>query len=285
MVTGKNLRVAALALGVLAAAAPARSVQSGSNPAPWKLVWADEFNDSGPPNPANWTFERGLVRNEEAQWYQPQNAFCVDGHLVIEARREIVRNPRHVSGSTHWPEREEVAAYTSASLSTQGLHQWKYGRFELRAKIDTRAGLWPAWWTLGVTGEWPGNGEIDMLEYYRQMVLANVAWGSSRRWVATWNSVRVPLESFGAGWADRFHVWRMDWDADRITLSVDGHVMNRMVLAGTVEPELRRDPFHQPHYMLLSLAVSGMNGGDPSRTAFPALFEVDYVRVYQRNGK
>ena len=138
MVTGKNFAVVALALGALAAAAPARSVQSAPDPTPWKLVWADEFNDNGPPNSANWTFERGLVRNEEAQWYQPQNAFCVDGHLVIEARREIVRNPRYVRGSTHWPEREEVAAYTSASLTTQGLHQWTYGRFE-RARRSTRA--------------------------------------------------------------------------------------------------------------------------------------------------
>jgi beta-glucanase (GH16 family) len=277
-VTGKNLAVAALALGALAAAAPAGSAPDAAQ---WKLVWADEFNDNGSPNPANWAFERGLVRNEEAQWYQPQNAFCVDGHLVIEARREIVRNPRYVRGSTHWPEREEVAAYTSASLTTQGLHQWKYGRFELRAKIDARAGLWPAWWTQGLTGEWPGNGEIDILEYYRRMMLANFGWGSAWRWVATWNVVRVPLESFGAGWADRFHVWRMDWDPARIVLSVDSRVMNQMALAGTVEPDQHRDPFHQPHYMLLNMAVSGTNGGDPSRTAFPARFEIDYVRVYQ----
>ena len=81
MVTGKNFAVVALAVGALAAGAPARSVQSASDLTPWTLVWADEFNDNGPPNPANWTFERGLVRNhEEAQWYQPQNAFCADGH-------------------------------------------------------------------------------------------------------------------------------------------------------------------------------------------------------------
>ena len=80
-----------------------------SDPTEWKLVWADEFNDNGPPNPANWTFERGLVRNHEAQWYQPENATCRDGHLVIEARREHVQN----------------AEYTSASLMTKGLRQWQ----------------------------------------------------------------------------------------------------------------------------------------------------------------
>ncbi len=92
MVTGKNLAVVALALGALAAPAPARSVQSAPEPTEWKLVWADEFNDNGPPNRANWTFERGLVRNHEAQSYQPENATCRDGHLVIEARREHVQN-------------------------------------------------------------------------------------------------------------------------------------------------------------------------------------------------
>ena len=61
--------------------------------------------------------------------------------------------------------------------------------------------------------------------------------------------------------------------------------MNQLALAGTVEPDQHRDPFHQPHYMLLNMAVSGMNGGDPSRTAFPARFEIDYVRVFQRNSK
>ena len=122
----------------------------------------------------------------------------------------------------------------------------------------------------------------SLLEYYRQMLLANVGWGSARRWVATWNSVRVPLSALEPGWTERFHVWRMDWDPREIRLSMDGRVMHSVLLAGTVDIARRRDPFHQPHYMLLNLAVSGTNGGDPSRTAFPARFEVDYVRVYQR---
>ena len=74
-------------------------------------MWADEFNDNGPPNRANWTFERGLVRNHEAQSYQPENATCRDGHLVIEARREHVQNAEY-----HLP----------ASLMTKGLRRWQY---------------------------------------------------------------------------------------------------------------------------------------------------------------
>ena len=120
----------------------------------WRQVWADEFNKDGTPDPANWTYEHGLVRNDEAQWYQRQNASCRGGLLVIEARRERVRNSAFVTGSREWPANQEFAEYTSSSLTTKGLHQWRYGRFELRARIDTRSGMWPAWWTLGI--ESPG---------------------------------------------------------------------------------------------------------------------------------
>ena len=249
----------------------------------WRLVWADEFNKDGTPDPANWTYEHGLVRNDEAQWYQPQNAFCRGGLLVIEARRERVRNPGFVAGSTQWPANQEFADYTSSSLITKSLHQWRYGRFELRARIDTHSGMWPAWWTLGVDGEWPAGGEIDMLEYYRGMLLANVAWGSPQRWVATWDSVRTPVTSFGPGWADGFHVWRMDWDAQAIRLYMDDRLLNETAVSDTIDVSRHRDPFNQPHYMLLNLAIGGTNGGDPSATAFPAKFDVDYVRVYERN--
>ncbi len=70
------------------------------------------------------------------------------------------------------------------------MQSFKYGRFEMRAKIDTRSGLWPAFWTLGNEGEWPENGEIDIMEFYRSMLLANVVWGSMEKWKGTWNSVK-----------------------------------------------------------------------------------------------
>src|SRR5512145_2552055 len=59
------------------------------------LLWSDEFNKDGPPNPENWIYEQGFVRNEELQWYQPDNARCEGGLLVIEGRRERVPNPRY----------------------------------------------------------------------------------------------------------------------------------------------------------------------------------------------
>ena len=250
----------------------------------YTLVWADEFDREGAPQSANWTYERGFVRNQELQWYRPENAKVERGILVIEARRERVPNPDFQAAATDWRGRRELAEYTSASLLTRGLHSWRYGRFEMRARIDTRAGLWPAFWTLGVKGDWPHNGEIDIMEYYRGMLLANAAWGGARRFQPIWADTRTPLESLGpADWTNGFHVWRMDWDERQIALSVDGRILNTVDLSRTVnEDGTGFNPFHQPHYILLNLAVGGTNGGDPAATQFPAKLEVDYVRVYQK---
>jgi beta-glucanase (GH16 family) len=264
-------------------------VQSGGRSGPpakypgYELVWADEFDRDGEPDAKNWTYERGFVRNRELQWYRPENARVSGGLLTIEARRERVPNPDFQSGAGDWRNRE-FAEYSSASLMTKGLHQWRYGRFEMRGRIDTRPGLWPAFWTLGITGPWPHGGEIDIMEYYRGTLLANVAWGGAKPFQAVWADTRKPLESFNdPKWSSAFHVWRMDWDERAIELSVDGARLNGVELTRTVNQDgSRRNPFHEPHYLLLNLAIGGSSGGDPSATTFPAKFEVDFVRVYQR---
>jgi beta-glucanase (GH16 family) len=250
----------------------------------YKLVWSDEFNKYGRPEPKNWTYEKGFVRNRELQWYQPDNARCENGLLIIEGRRERKANPRYRTNSRNTRERREYAEYTSASLTTKGLHKWQYGRFEMRGRIDTRSGLWPAFWTLGAEGRWPGCGEIDIMEYYRGMLLANAAWGTERRWVPKWDDVRIPIQDFNEpGWQGKFHLWRMDWDADSIKLYVDNVLLNTIDLKETFNKDKEgRNPFRQPHYIILNLAIGGTNGGDPSKTKFPARFEVDYVRIYQK---
>lgn len=249
----------------------------------YRLVWADEFDVPGRPNPANWAFERGFVRNQELQWYQPENAWCQDSLLIIEARRERRANPHYRAGSADWMENRPEAEYTSASLSTRGLREWVYGRFEMKARLDVRPGLWPAFWTLGTVGEWPSCGEIDIMEFARGMLLANAYWGSGVRWSPIGCVVKKPLSQFAdPEWASHFHVWRMDWTRREIRLSVDDELLNRIYLRGTINQDAeQKNPLKAPHCLILNLAVGGFAGGDPAGTEFPGRLEVDYVRVYQ----
>lgn len=252
----------------------------------YNLVWSDEFDYNGKPNSSNWNYEKGFVRNEELQWYKGDNAYCKNGNLIIEARREREKNPNYVPDSDNWRTNREYAEYTSSSLRTKGLHEWMFGRFEIRAKIDTRAGLWPAFWTLGVKGTWPHNGEIDIMEYYKGQILANIAWGDTAKWQPIWKTFKLPLDSLekrDINWSNKFHVWRMDWDEKSIKLYLDDLLLNSVDLSITINKDSEgANPFLQPHYIIINLAIGGKAGGDPSQTEFPANYEIDYVRVYQK---
>ena len=252
-----------------------------------KLVWSDEFVNDGHPDSSNWTYETGFVRNEEAQYYQSENAYCENGFLIIEARKEQVRNPIFDPMSDNWRINRGIAEYTSASLTTRGLHSWKFGRFEMRAKVETEAGLWPAFWTLGIKGRWPHNGEIDIMEYYDNTILANVAWGAEKRWQPVWDDYKLPLDSLtlnDPNWSDKFHVWIMDWNKMNINLYLDDRLMNSVNLSETVNKDSSKvNPFLQPHYIIVNLAIGGTRGGDPSKTKFPSYYKIDYIRIYQAN--
>ena len=251
-----------------------------------KLVWNEEFDHSGKPDTTVWKYEKGFVRNQEIQWYQPANANCANGVLLIEGRKEQFNNPNYDSTSTNWKNSRKKVLYSSASINTRGNKQWLYGRFEVRARIDTAMGAWPAIWTLGTINPWPSNGEVDLMEFYRiknvPTILANVACGTSQRSVAKWNSERRPLTEFTSkdqDWVKKFHVWRMDWTKDSINLYLDDVLLNACPLSQTINAD-GSNPFTNPQYLLLNLAL-GSNGGDPEKTLFPVKFEVDYVRVYQ----
>jgi beta-glucanase (GH16 family) len=250
----------------------------------YKLVWSDEFNEEGSPDTTNWRFENGFVRNEESQWYQYENAWCENGKLIIEARRETRPNPNYFPGSKDWRKQRKNIEYTSSSINTSGKHSWKYGRFIMRARIDISRGMWPAWWTLGINGTWPSNGEIDIMEYYSKKLLANIACGTGTPFKPEWFSKTREIDSLdGSKWSSEFHTWRMDWDEKSIALFVDDSLMNKVELSKLVNKDgTGINPFKQPHYMLLNLAIGGKNGGDPALTKFPKRFEVDYVRVYQK---
>jgi beta-glucanase (GH16 family) len=268
------------------------------NGEPYTLVWSDEFTGDGPLDPAHWSFESGFVRNQELQWYQPENAARVNGMLVIEGRREHKPNPRYVAAGASgaqaanapgraWRNREFID-YTSASVNTRGKHAWRYGRFEVRARIDVRTGAWPAFWTLGTRGPWPANGEIDIMEFYDDTLLFNVAWGGANG--AVWNSKKVRLDRFPADWATKFHVWRMDWDERAIRLFLDDSLLNEQDLSKTINAPrsgfggavpAMENPFHGPAYILINQAMGGQHGGDPAKTPLPLRYEVDWVRVWQ----
>jgi len=268
-----GLALAATALGFLSAAAGPAPISADG----YRLVWSDEFDRDGPPDPAKWTFELGFIRNNEHQLYQRENAWCNNGLLIIEARRERRPNPYHAM-KRGWQYDRQQAEYTSAMLTTWGRARWLYGRFEMRARIDTRAGMWPAWWTLGTNIHLVGHpscGEIDIMEYYgARGLMSNVCWGP-------WNTGNRPLSTFkDPGWSSKFHVWRMDWDESSLVFYVDGERWNSQDISKTTTSS--GNPFREPQYMLLNLAIGGDWGGDPSKTEFPARLEVDYVRVYQK---
>lgn len=252
----------------------------------YRLVWNDEFEREGKPDSSIWSNEHGFQRNNEFQYYRPENANIKDGILVIEGKREKVKNRVYDLSSQDWRKSQEFAEYTSASINSRGKKTFQYGMVEVRARIDTAPGMWPAIWTLGESKGWPANGEIDIMEYYlvkgEPTILANAAWAhESKR--AAWDEATVPFSQFlekDPDWAKKFHVWKMDWTEEYIRIYLDETLLNEVDLSQTLNPD-GFNPFHQPHYILLNQAI-GSNGGDPSSTEFPRKYEVDYVRVYQK---
>jgi beta-glucanase (GH16 family) len=253
-------------------------------PSPYTLVWSDEFDGSGAPDDTKWQFEEGFVRNEELQWYQPDNAIQEDGLLVIEGREEDRPNPSHVPGSSDWRTARETISYTSSSIKTKDRFSWQYGHLVVRAKVTNLAGTWPAIWTLGVDCEWPSNGEVDVMENYGGDILANFAWGTDHRWSPEWDSSHWPVTDFGTGWTDDFHLWELQWTETQMIIRLDGTVLNTVTLSDTINGSAAcagENPFQQPHYLLINLALGGSAGGSVDDLTFPTRYWVDYVRIYQ----
>lgn len=257
----------------------------------YKLVWNDEFDQDGKPDANLWNYENGYVRNHEPQWYTPDNVFLKDGYMVIEARPASFPCPDYEGPDANWRKARREVQWTSGAVETRQHFSFLYGRAEIRARIPVSKGAWPAIWFLGKDLPWPANGEVDLLEYYqhqgRPTILANACWASNNEDAAQWDSSYTPLTHFtdkDPAWAQRFHVWRMDWDKSEIRLYVDDELLNTIELNktinGTAGGHKGINPFHHPMYLLLNLAldtrVKEYNPAD-----FPMRYEIDYVRIYQ----
>ena len=280
---GMMMICAGLPIGTLMAQTTTPSATQTQESEEWTLIWSEEFNTDGGYNHQVWDAEHGYVRNHEAQWYQEENAYQKDGCLVIEARKE--------GQGARSEGQEDFHPYTSSSLTTRKSFSFLYGRLEVRAKIPTAGGSWPAIWLLGKGMPWPSCGEIDVMEYYRIQgvphILANAAWGNDRRYQAVWNSKKIPFSHFtdkNQDWADKFHLWRMDWTPQAIRIYLDDELLNDIPMNKMVNGSIGNhiNPFTRPQYLLLNLALGGDNGGEIDDTAFPMKYEIDYVRVYQK---
>jgi beta-glucanase (GH16 family) len=256
----------------------------------WKLIWADEFDREGPPDPAKWSYEEGFVRNRELQYYtkgRAENARVENGHLVIEARRERFPNARYQADAPErrWPQRREFADYTSASLTTRGRAAWTRGRIEARAKMPSGRGTWPAIWTLGTNTSqvgWPAGGEIDILEYVGHepgVVHANVHTRGYNHARGNGRGARLKVSDAETA----FHVYALEWTAQKLEFFVDDRKFFTLENDGKGVDSW---PFDAPQYLILNLAIGGAWGGQKGvdDSIFPQRFVVDYVRVYQRAG-
>jgi beta-glucanase (GH16 family) len=243
---------------------PATPVPSG-----WALVFSDEVDAPGAPDPARWNHEIGYIANDEKQHYtsRPENARVEDGALVIEARRE------------RWMGYD----YTSARLNTKARAEFLYGRVEIRAKLPTGRGTWPALWMLGANVDqvgWPTCGEIDIMEnvgYDPETIVASVHTAAYNHAQGTHKNATIRV---AAPWAD-FHVYAAEWYPDRIDAFVDGQKYFTFRNEGT---GARAWPFDKPQFLILNLAIGGTWGGQKGvdDALFPHRLVIDYVRVYQQ---
>lgn len=225
------------------------------------LIWADEFDVPGAPDPAKWGYDIGAGGwgNAELQYYtnRLQNATVSNGTLKITAIRE------NFSGSP----------FTSARLLSRNKFSFKYGRVDVRAKLPVGAGTWPAIWMLGNnigTVGWPACGEIDIMEHRGND--PNRIHGTVH-YTGNSGGGGIGGTVLSSNVSSVFRVYSIDWTDQYIKFMVDDAVYFTFPNGSSL-------PFNQPFFLLLNIAMGGNFGGtvDPAFTS--SVMEIDYVRVY-----
>jgi hypothetical protein len=234
-------------------------------------TWADEFNIDGAPNAAKWNFDIGNGcpnlcgwGNNEAQYYtnRSDNVIVENGLLKITAKKESYQG----------------AQYTSAKLFTKEKFDFKYGTIEVRAKLPSGSGTWPAIWTLGSnisTVGWPACGEIDIMEHAgnRQGTIQSAMHTPSSSG-NTFNKGSQNLSDVSTA----FHIYKVVWNASEIIFYVDDVEHYRY------NPSNKNSstwPYDANQYLILNVAMGGSFGGDIGANFTGSTMEIDYVRVYQ----
>jgi len=254
----------------------------------WVPTWCDEFEAALPTtiiDPTKWAYVTGGggFGNQELQYYKnadPDNIAIRDGALVITALKEVYSTNN----------------YTSTKLWTRNKVNWKYGKFEMRAKLPSGRGTWPAFWMMPTTdGAWPDNGEIDIMEhvgYDMNTVLGTVHterfFGTNGRGGTTDSLIPNTVASIDV--ANTYHTYGIIWNEDRIEWYFDGHLFGTVTADQEWGENYSADtsvdwPFNKQFYLILNLAIGGTWGGAQGvdDSIFPATFTIDYVRVFQQD--
>ncbi|WP_240773218.1 family 16 glycosylhydrolase [Pontibacter sp. SGAir0037] len=233
-------------------------------------VWADEFEYTGQPDPAKWGYDigGGGWGNNELQYYSDkrENSNVANGLLTITARKEASNSMQ----------------YTSARVISKNKGDFLYGRVEVKAKLPTGRGTWPAIWMLPTDwayGNWPKSGEIDIMEhvgYDQNRVHITVHTEAYNHGIGT----QVGQNKVVSTASTAFHLYRIDWTPYAIRGFIDNEQIFEFVNDGK---GYRSWPFDKRFHILLNLAVGGNWGGaegvDPD--IYPKSMEIDYVRVYK----
>ena len=248
------------------------------------LTWSDEFSGNSL-NTNNWAaVDNGDVANGELQFYTPRtnNVSVANGVLQLTAIRE------NYTGQGPWMSSPKTTAYTSGLVESLNKVQPQYGKIEASMKIPRGAGLWPAFWMMGVNYftpgvGWPACGEIDIMEYS----------GASGGFTAAFHTEAYNYKNGGGGitnvqgfslgdYDTAFHVYGIEWTPTRVAFYVDGKVILE-AKKSQMGSSAAQWPFDQPFWLKINLAIGGSYGGDPSSGTFPKVMEVDWVRIYQES--